>query len=126
MIGLAIAAFMALQEPGTALPGIEALGWAWQGDADDGQSALFFRPARQRGQVWLRFEGTPEALSGSGSIRVLIEIDCDGWRTKRLQATTFTEPNLAGRATALNEPAGWTAAPPDSVAEQTLEYGCGD
>ena len=101
---------------------IQVQEWTYIGRSNDQRMVTFFRPARQSGKIWIRYE----YLSGvPRSTRTLAELDCEGWRTRNVQTTLFAEANLSGPGSD-GRPTTWTDAAPGTFGEKVLEYGCGD
>ena len=124
---MSVALALAITPPqdAVAYPGWEHVlpeGWEFQGVGDD--SLMFTRPARQPRHIWVRHEKRVKS-NGVRSIRVLTEVDCDGWRTRAVQIAYFPDANLEG-ASDNSGPLSWTMPGPETLGESVLVAACGE
>jgi hypothetical protein len=103
---------------------IDVREWTYSGLTADENMIFFMQPARQRGMVWVRYE-YQVPLDGYLSKRYLAELDCDAWKTRTFEVVAFSENNLIGTTTPQYN-STWGYAAPGTIADKTLEYGCGD
>lgn len=133
---IAIVAALILQDPYAQFGRLVALAppfdhvdlgeWTYQATGSDNSFVILTRPARARGQIWVRYEYAADPGRTILSERDLVEINCAEWKTRKLQVDLFAESNLNGVPEGTNVPGSWSVAAPDTVAEITLEAACGD
>jgi hypothetical protein len=103
----------------TALP---AMGWTRVGVSED--TALFIRPGPRPNLRWERQE-LRETENGVRSSMSLIEVDCPGGRSRSIQNTYYSQPNLAGPASFTDgETTRWRYASPDTIGARFFDAAC--
>lgn len=98
-------------------------GWLWRSYND--QTLVLTQSARQPNHIWARYELKSEQ-HGLRSVRVLVEVDCAGWRTVNVQSASFSRANLEGLVASSNSIRSWSAAGPDTFGEAILKAACGE
>ena len=86
---------------------------------------LLTQAARQPNHIWVRWEYLAPS-NGVRSARDLVEVDCETWRTRIVQHTTFSRANLAGLIQTVDVPQTWSAQAPGTLGELVLETACAD
>lgn len=103
---------------------VEIGDWTYLGESTDGSMILLMQPGRQRGHVWVRYEhAAPRGEIGSS--RRLVELDCEGGRTRIIQDHYFPAANMTG-APIQGGGGGWSYAAPGTFSEVHLAFGCVD
>jgi hypothetical protein len=81
------------------------------------------RTARQPRHIWARWEHLVP-VNEVRSVRTLVEADCAGWRSRTVQQSTFSRPNLEGLIETVDTLRPWSAAAPATLGEAVLAAAC--
>jgi hypothetical protein len=97
-------------------------GWTVVGGDD--AVAIFIQPGPRPSLHWQRFERRTADL-GVRSSRVLVEVDCAGGRSRYIQDTYFSQPNLEGSVVDTSNTIGdWSYVEPGTLGEGFLRAAC--
>ena len=101
--------------------------WHYVAPSNGNQTVVFVRPGPRTGLVWARYEYlSPTRGLGARSTRILHALDCQEWKSRRVQQVSFDQPNLLGIQVEQSAAGTWEYAGPDTVADAVLRYGCRD
>lgn len=107
---------------------LDAGGWTAAASSADGKTVTFRRPPEHRPDgtvvMWERYERRDHESGQWRSLVAMSEYDCQEGRARTLQETTYTEPNLSGRAVTASTPSEWTYPIPGSMMEGSLKVAC--
>ena len=100
-----------------------ALDWTF---VSDGVSTMgFMKPGPSPRLKWLRTERREPDQYGVMSQISLVEYDCAGGRSRPIQHTSFTGPNMTGTTEGSSSGQGeWTYPTPGSVGETNFNWAC--
>jgi hypothetical protein len=132
-VALGAPAAMAQREAGSEearawLRSLDANGWTRSGLSADERTVTFRRSPETKpdGMVvmWERYERRDDYPGEWRSLVALSEYDCQERRARTLQETTYSEPNLGGRAATASMPGDWTYPIPGSMMESSMRVAC--
>jgi hypothetical protein len=107
---------------------LEPNGWIAAAGSADGKTVTFRRPPEHKPDgtvvMWERYERRDHEPGQWRSLVAMSEYDCQAGRARTLQETTYTEPNLSGRAVTASTPGEWTYPIPGSMMEGSLKIAC--
>lgn len=119
MLGLMLAVIIQTQWPLDR----PDMGWTKLGLSDDRETLVFTRSGVRPNLVWVRYElRSPDELSTLSSA-LLTEGDCREGKTRRLQSTDFTGPNLTGSSERLGV-GDWSYPRPGSIGYAIYQVAC--
>lgn len=99
-----------------------SMDWTFVGASQD--VVLFTRQGPQPNLRWERQERR-EGTGGALSTMTLVEVDCPGGRSRRIQGTYYDRPNLEGAVIHTNRsPSEWRYPAPDTVGESFFRMAC--
>lgn len=99
-------------------------GWTRRGLASNGESLLFTKAGPRPNMIWTRQEfRVPEAQTQAVSVVNLIEVDCQGRRSRNVQSTDYLGPNTSGRSNSWGEQP-WRYPLPGTLGDAVLKYAC--
>lgn len=107
---------------------IETRNWVYRDHSADGSTLMYTQPGIGS-RIWVRFEyNSPRSTrGGSRSARELIEADCAGGRSRIIQWSDFSRPNLEGeRITMESVPVSndWTFPAPGTLGKNAFDLIC--
>jgi hypothetical protein len=103
-----------------ALPG---MGWTYA--AASTEAVLFIKPGPRPNLRWQRQEYRVATSIGVRSTMSLVEVDCPGGRSRFIQGTYYSQPNLEGRPLhSDNEAEGWSYPLPDTIGARFFKVAC--
>lgn len=107
---------------------LDADGWIRSSVSVDERTVSFRKPPEPRPEgmmvMWERFERRDEVQGQWRSLVALSEFDCREQRTRTLQETTYSEPNLGGHAATAAMPGDWSYPIPGSIMETSMRIAC--
>lgn len=115
-------------DTGAWVNNLDANGWVAPALSVDGKTATLRRPPEHRPDglvvMWERFEHRDREPGQWRSLVAMSEFDCQEGRARTLQETTYSEPNLSGRAVTASMPGDWTYPIPGSMMEGSMRLAC--
>ena len=115
-------------DSGAWVNSLDANGWVAPALSADGKTVTLRRPPEHRPDglvvMWERFEHRDHETGQWRSLVAMSEFDCQEGRARTLQETTYSEPNLSGRAVTASMPGDWTYPIPGSMMEGSMRLAC--
>lgn len=110
------------------LRSLDTNGWTRSGLSADERTVTFRRAPETKPDglvtMWERYERRDDYPGEWRSLVALSEYDCQEKRARTLQETTYSEPNLGGRASTAAMPGDWTYPIPGSMMESSMRVAC--
>lgn len=115
-------------EGGGWVNNLDSNGWVAPALSADGRTVTLRRPPEHRPDglvvMWERYEHRDREAGQWRSLVAMSEFDCQEGRARTLQETTYSEPNLSGRAVTASMPGDWTYPIPGSMMEGSMRIAC--
>lgn len=121
-----IALLMSIALQAEPLAGVDVGNWTFLSNNARETTSLLVKPGPAPHLLWVRYEAAA-GTAGFRSMRALVEADCRQGKTRTIQRSAFSQPNMQGPLMpgASTIPDEWSYPEPDTMQEAQYQFVCG-